>query len=217
MNIDYIIDSIELDHIINLDSLNPCPETIYEKLNEPIDYIKYNNEVIIKNSMKIPLNLNEYQTNPSMNKLYYIISLPLDKEDIISNITCNNKFNMLFEHKHTITDYCPNNKFIKYLLNAFPLINKILLKPYEISMKSSNINIVFPILFMFNTRIKIKIYFDTLDELYNSNIKINYISYTISQRKKLELNKKYIETNSISNNRGMIFTKGILLNDYDLD
>ena len=101
------------------------------------------------------------------------------------------------------------------LLKKFPILENYLNKPYQFS--ENTIPVTLPVLFMINTKIKFKVYFNSIEEYSKSKIEFKYDCYTFSNNYIKELCSQYKKYKSIGNNRGMVFEEGVLKYDFDLD
>ena len=215
MNIETIINSLPLENIFEIEDINPTTETINDNFinNVNIKVIKYNKQFFVD-----VMDESQLFTNPGkMNKYPYYILCSYNKEinDVITNIKCNYKFNIVLENNMNISELVSTNIILKTFFKTFPLFENYLNKSFEFNENS--IIVMLPILFMINTQIKIKVFFNSIDEYSKSKIEFKYECYTFSNDFLKELGSKYKECKFISNDRGMIFKDGILKHDYDLD
>jgi hypothetical protein len=172
------------------------------------------------------LNNNQYiDSNPSYNNLCNLFTYNNNINSIQYNV------NYVFDNidKINIMSLDSNNFYIivDFHKNLSDIIN-LIRSNYKIALVINydteiyNIeNVSLPILFCIYTKIQFKIYFNNkekfIDEYINGNIYIIYNSYTFSIDLINKLLIEYKINKSISNNRGMTFQNGILINDLDLD
>jgi hypothetical protein len=221
MNIDTIINSLPSENIFKIQDINPQIESInnifiensmskdFERNN--IKAVKYNKQFIvdIMDESRLFTNSSDIYTH------YIYCNYNKNIDDIIANISCNYKFNIVFENSQILADITSNNFILKSFLQKFPLLEDYLNKSYIFS--ENTIPVMLPILFMINIRIKFQVFFNSMEEYSKSKIEFKYDCYTLSNEYLKELNCIYKEHKFISNDRGMIFKNGILKHDFDLD
>ena len=210
MNIDKIINSLPLENIIKLDYINPSSVAINNKFieNDNNKAVNYNKHIIVNI-------MDESCLYEEDNYCYIIYDYNKSMDDVLLNIKCNYKFSILVENKLKVSEIVSNNIILKMFLFKYPIIEQYLNKPYNFS--ENTILTTLPILFMINTNIKFKIYFNSIEEYSNSHVEFTYECYTFSNNYLKELCNKYKKCKYISNNRGMIFEDGIIKHDFNLD
>ena len=213
MNIDTIINSLSLENIFEIQNINPQNDSINDYFieNSNIKAIKYNKQYIVD-----ILDESRLFTNTSEIYPYYIFcNYNKNIDDVIANISCNYKFNIVFENSRKLSDIASTNFILKSLLHKFPVLENYFNKPYIFS--ENTISVMLPILFMINVQIKFQVFFNSMEEYSKSKIEFKYECYTLSNQYLKELGFIYKEHKFISNDRGMIFENGILKHDFDLD
>ena len=220
MNIDTIINSLPLENIYKIQDSMPNLEQNYKFdefinnifiENNDIKAIKYNKQFIVDIRDESSLFTNSSEIYPH----YIYCNYNKNIDDVIANISCNYKFNIVFENSQKLSDIVSTNFILKSFLQKYPLLENYFNKPYIFS--ENTIPVMLPILFMINIRIKFQVFFNTMEEYSKSKIEFKYECYTLSNEYLKELTCIYKERKFISNARGMIFENGILKHDFDLD
>lgn len=224
MNIDTIINSLPLENIFKIYDIMPNVEPnikFCESINNcfiencNIKAVKYNKQFIvdIQDESRLFTNSSEIYSH------YIYCNYNKNIDDIITNIRCNYKFNIVFENSQKLSDIVSTNFIFNCLrlrlLQKFPLLEYYFNKPYIFS--ENTISVMLPILFMINIQIKFQVFFNSIEEYSKSKIEFKYDCYTLSNEYLKELTCIYKEHKFISNDRGMIFENGILKHDFDLD
>ena len=214
MDIDGVIANLTKCVTIEGNGHNLTNETIYGIFADPsVEAVKIKVDKMIDIMDESPL----HQEPNGLIYIYYYYNKNID--DIITNIKFNYRYSIVLENTAKLINIPFVPVFLKKLLTSYPMLEYYFSRPTEIVENS--IPITLPILFMINTKVQFKIYFDSVQEYSESVIKMTYDSYTLSNKmiKKLgaDLKNNKDMKYHVSNNRGMVFEDGILTHDYDLD
>ena len=171
-----------------------------------------NNNLYIDSNPSYNYLCNIFTYNNYINSIQYNVNYIFDTIDKINIISVNPQW------FYIIVDFHKNLSDIINLIKSNYKISLIINYDTEIY----NIeNVSLPILYSIYTKLQFKIYFNNKEKFredyINGNIYIKYDSYTFSIDLINKLLIEYKLYKSISNNRGMTFQNGILINDLDLD
>jgi hypothetical protein len=212
MNIDVIINIKDTLYIKTIETDDTLVNMInkYFIENDSIKVIKYYKHFQVDIMDESPL------CEDKCSGLYYILcNYNKNINDVITNICCNYKFHIVLENSIKLYEIDSIDFMLKNFLKKFPILENYLNKPNYLN--ENTIPITLPVLFMINTKIKFKVYFNSIEEYSKSKIEFKYDCYTFSNKYIKELGSLYKKQKFISNNRGMIFEDGIMKHDFDLD
>ena len=184
-----------------MDDINPTVEEItnifiHEEINIIFDKnyklltgICYITEYIID---KMSLSNSNIFINPD-NSLYIICDFNKNISDIITGTNCNYKISILYNNSEIPLQ--------KYDIDEIALLNVITL----------------PIFCMIFGSIKFKIYFNSINDFNSNEIKIKYISVTLSNESLKDFARTLKILKYVYNNKGYTFEDGCMYNKNYLD
>ena len=185
-----------------MDTINPDEERInniflndeinilFDKKYKLFTGVCYITEYIVDKNM---ISIDNICINPD-NSLYILCDFNRSVSDIITGICSNYKISLLYND-------C-----------------EIYIKKHDMNEKIALLNIItLPIFCMIFSKIKFKIYFNSIDEFNLAEIKIQYISITLSNKSLKQFAILLKNAKYIYNSIGHIFEDGYMNNKYNLD